>query len=142
MDKGIKIPIIAKLKPKNNIIGSFKCIQKVNQVRAIDSKEDLFLVFKHFCFFGTCYRIFFYELQSAKPLVNFTFSQINGRESSATQILQQLEIWQMETVITWLLLNQDRLDGNLFDLLVEESEEIIFFVVQSKPNAMVIGDRI
>ena len=48
----------------------------------------------------------------------------------------------MQTVVTRLLLHQDGLNGNLLDFLVNEGEEIILFVVQSQPDAVVIRDRV
>lgn len=48
----------------------------------------------------------------------------------------------MQTVVTRLLLHQDGLNGNLLDFLVNEGEEIILFIVQSQPDAVVIRDRV
>ena len=48
----------------------------------------------------------------------------------------------MQTVVTRLLLHQDGLNGNLLDFLVNEGEEIILFVVQSQPDAVVIRNRV
>ena len=111
-------------------------------MRTIDTKQNLFLILQHFCFFCTCDGIFFNEFQSAQSLVDFTFGEVDCRESSTSKVLQQLKIRKMESIIVRFFLNQNRLNRKFFYFFRKQNLEFGLFIIQSQTNSMIIWDGI